>query len=71
MVTGLNYFVHFLYMHIVRELYFRVIKILPRPLNVLRCPLHFSGFNAGITPPGHICVLINLLRHRGGRWVAT
>ena len=45
---------------------------LSRPLTVLRCLMRFSpkargSFEAGITPPGHVCVLINLVWHRGGR----
>ena len=48
---------------------------LSRPLNVLRRLMRFSSkargsFKAGITPPGHICVLISLVWHRGGQWVA-
>ena len=58
MVTGINYFVHILYMHIVRELYFRVIKnpttssALIRPLNVygVHCTSLVTRFEAGITP---------------------
>ena len=46
---------------------------LSRPLHILRRLLRFSpkargSFEAGITPGGHICVLINLVWHRGGRW---
>ena len=39
---------------------------LSRPLTVLRCLMRFSpkargSFEAGVTPPGHVCVLINLV----------